>query len=124
VVVATHREQAELRDELSPLVLTCSELGAELVVIGPRCGGVTERFVSRHVRHLPAPADATVGHLRALAMAEVAGDIVVLLDDTRGESTAWAERVRACYRAADSPLANRPASDWSAYLQHAMRRDQ
>ena len=120
VVLATRKARAELADALPPLVLACSQLGADLIIATADTGAQPARVPTRHVKYIGVPADAPTSHMRALAMGQVTGDIVVLLDDDASSPGAWVDRVRQVVRRATSPDADdageRAAIDWMAYL--------
>ena len=107
VVLATQQRRSELDEALPPLAVLCAQIGAELVVIGADVNPPFGRPVSRHARYMSASADASVTHMRELAMSQCNGDIVVLLDDTAASCRSWTDRVRACTRKAGE----RPGAD-------------
>lgn len=127
VILVTRRTRAELSEGLPSLVLTCSQMGAELLVIGPSSAAAT-RAVSRHVRFVVAPADATVCQLRALAMELATGDVVMILDEETALSKGGIDRLRAWGRRADGRGGDeiergvRAEIDWQAYLNRAGAR--
>jgi hypothetical protein len=125
VVLATQKPRAELSDALPSLALMCAQLGAELLVIGADAHPPLGRPLSRHVRYVAAPADASTSQMRELAMAQCMGDIVVLLDDAVASHRSWVERVRAASRrigersADELGHAARSSVDWGSYFSSA-----
>jgi hypothetical protein len=125
IILVTRRTRAELNDGLPSLVLACSQLGAELIIVAAD-GRPANRSINRHVRFVVASADATVSQLRALAMQHATGDIVMLLDEDAALSKAGVDRLRAWGRRADARGTDevehglRADVAWQAYLNRAV----
>ncbi|CAN5723412.1 hypothetical protein BH23GEM3_BH23GEM3_09990 [soil metagenome] len=123
VVVASCRERPLLDACLASLLPQCRRHATELIVaraadeVRPLEGEYPE------VSFTPAPAGATIPHLRAAGMAAATGDIVMLTEDHCVVAEDWLDRMLASYRE-DTDVAGgsmdngqrERATDWAAYF--------
>src|SRR6476620_10971664 len=83
VVVASNRDKTLLQACLGSLLGQCQRLNAELLVARAGTASDVAALGKTYpsVRFVTAPADASIPQLRAMGMAQAAGDVVALTED-------------------------------------------
>src|SRR5687768_12544508 len=91
VVIAGSGDWQLVHNRVAGIVDECIRLRVELVIVRPAASpdadALARTFPAATV--VEAPADASLGYLRAAGMREVAGDIVVFVNDSDTLDTAW-----------------------------------
>lgn len=82
VVLVAQSDTERARGAVEALLPQCARIAAELVVVTRSPADLAQLARSNPaIRLVGAPAESTVAHMRVLAAAECAGDILAFIDD-------------------------------------------
>ena len=125
VVVASNRDKTLLQACLGSLLGQCQRLNAELLVARAGTASDVAALGKTYpsVRFVTAPADASIPQLRAMGMAQAAGDVVALTEDHCIADANWVEALTLSANSEadvvgggmDNARRSR-AVDWAAYF--------
>ena len=125
VVVASNRDKALLNACLGSLLGQCQRMNAELLVARAGTAADVSSLGKTYpsVRFVAAPPDASIPQLRAIGMAQAAGDVVALTEDHCIADDHWVETLTQSANGGadvvgggmDNARRSR-AVDWAAYF--------
>ena len=91
VVIAGNGDWQLVYNRVATIVDECVRLRVEIILARPAASPDADMLARTFpaATIVEAPPDASIGQLRAVGMREVAGDIVVFLNDSDTLDTAW-----------------------------------
>ena len=113
VIVISRRERAALPALVSQLAPQCARAGATLVIARAGTPGEIAALgkLMPEAHFVPAPPGASDAQMRALAMVQSSGDVLLFTDDQRGLPRQWLDTLRGRLSRAEPVVAPAAAAD-------------